>query len=98
MYPKISPKSNSGKLVKNGRINNLIVGGLGFCEIPKSLFSKNNREELSVGDLLELTTNQHSCKLGISLGEDIFKDGIRAITSERENKAPCGSATFGDPV
>ena len=60
------PESNSCKLVENGWVYILIIGCLNAGKVAKSLLTKSNREELSVGDLLKFSSNQSPGKLGES--------------------------------
>ena len=63
-YIRRQPECDSGKLVENGGVNILIIGCLNGGKVAKSLLAKNNREELSVGYLLKLSSNQSPGKLG----------------------------------
>ena len=60
------PECDSGKLVENGGVDILIIGCLNVGKVAKSLLSKNNRKELSVGYLLKLSPDQSPGKLGES--------------------------------
>ena len=60
------PECDSGKLVENGGVDILIIGCLNVRKAAKSMLSKNNRKEFSVGYLLKLSSDQSSGKLGES--------------------------------
>ena len=61
---QLSPESNCCKFVENGWIKVLVV----FCvfgdEAAKSFLPENNWEILLVGDLLKLSSNEFSGRLG----------------------------------
>ena len=58
-----SPECNCSKLIEDRWVDIWIVTGFCVSEITKSLAAKNIGEIFSVGDLLELSTDQFSGKL-----------------------------------
>ena len=73
-YIRRQPECDSGKLVENGGVDILIIGCLNAGKVAKSLLAKNNREELSVGYLLKLSSNQSPGKLGESFSFVIWSE------------------------
>ena len=87
------PECNRGKLVENGGVNILIIGCLNVRKAAKSMLSKNNRKELSVGYLLKLSSNQHPGKL-----EELFKKRYQKRKFRAMTKVKLVSAHLKDEI